>query len=225
MNTYSISASKIHFIYFSILLFLFSGKIIAQDSLGFFSISMVPQYMVINGFRIDIEKKSAENCNGFLLGSYLFLNEREKIFPDGNKINTTVGFGFEAIHKRYLSDKKYTQYRWMPYIAYGISYQHFKIKFWEYAWVTFIKDDLEYLEYKLAEQEKKIDRAGVSLLFGNQFIYKNVFLIDVYLGGGIKYSIINSTLEEFTDQDIYIYDYDYTGIVPVIVVRIGILLD
>ncbi|MFO7658181.1 MAG: hypothetical protein R6W78_14065, partial [Bacteroidales bacterium] len=69
-----------------------------------------------------------------------------------------------------------------------------------------------------------IDKTGPNILIGYQKkVLDNIF-IDIFCGGGMRYSFIktSSLAPRNFDQDIF--HYGYTGTVPLVGFRIGIVL-
>ena len=122
------------------------------------------------------------------------------------------GVGLDINYKHFLDARR------SLYIAAGLSYARFDIKYRTKAWKDYIEDGLAYLEYAEAYRFQQIDRFGVNNFIGYQIPARSAFLFDVFGGYAVRFSFSDEDKPAF-DNDMF--SYGYSGIVALIGFRIG----
>lgn len=203
-----------------ILVLLTSTIVFAQESQTFKRekiLSIVPQYVFQNGFRVDYEFTLRNNWKSWLqLSPELFIN------TDGNDIssynyNSMRGIGLEVHHKYFMEEPNE---RNGFYFAYGGGFQFFGIKSDEYVDYTFSEGGAEYISYRQEEVNTSINRVLLNFVVGKQVVRYKPFIVDYYLGIGFRYSM-DKNLELMETYNQSWFDYGYSGSLMVAGIKLG----
>ncbi|MBN2613441.1 MAG: hypothetical protein JXB00_17940 [Bacteroidales bacterium] len=200
----------------------------SQEERSPLAVSWYPQLVFIRGLRADVDIHLGNSSSWIIFSPQYFLAERqsggyENEYEDYNssyQYNKLNGYGAELSHRIYINNKL------TPtgiYFSYGILYNHFELKY---------KDDWGYIDYmglsaiSYGEYEHTtvIDKAGPSILIGYQKKVLDKIFIDVFFGGGMRYSFIETSSLAPRNFDNDIFQYGFTGTVPLAGFRIGIIL-
>ena len=81
-------------------------------------------------------------------------------------------------------------------------------------------------EYLTKEFEKDITAAEGGVLLGIQFDITPRIILDMYVGGGVRYADVEDTYDDFASEEIYrsspgVFDREYTGVKPKVGLQIG----
>ncbi|MCF6360076.1 MAG: hypothetical protein L3J29_04860 [Cyclobacteriaceae bacterium] len=160
------------------------------------AISFVPQYAIINGIRIDYERR-IKNGNHWIVAAPMFFidnNNQFYYYDDGSYANyeTMTGVGLNIYFKNivYKSNKinwKSGLPRHSIYLSAGLSYQYFSLTSSEEVAVPFIDNGITYYQFDLQDVKKSINRYGGVVNVGWQLVFDR-FLLDLYVGVAFKYS-------------------------------------
>ena len=228
---------KIIFLCLSLSLSLNIDLCIAQDttlsdgtsveSEGTMIFSLVPQHLIVNGLRFDIEMNINNTNNWVLIAPQFYLNHKDynrdnfpSYYRKNNDYDIMSGYGIDIYHKIFLKEQAHPK---GPYFAYGLSYQHYLIEFRQYTWDTFTDDGLEYYSYDLFNCEETINKVGLNMMIGLQNVVER-FVIDIYFGMGIRYSFIETNVPETRTFYRYWWHFGYTGTLPLFGFRLGMML-
>ena len=193
------------------------------------AIAFVPQYAFFKGIRVDYEKRLKNSDHWVVIAPQIFLdaaNTNYYYYDDGNYDNyeSMAGFGLNLYYKSIIfkSDKvnwKSGLPRHSLYFSAGPNFQHFSLTNTEEVAVPYIEDGTTYYQFDVQEVKKPINRFGGVADVGWQLAFDR-FLLDLYLGVAIKYSVdengsmIKSDYSQWTDMS-------YTGILLDGGVRVG----
>jgi hypothetical protein len=122
------------------------------------------------------------------------------------------GVGLDINYKHFLDARR------SFYIAAGLSYTRFYIKYWGRAWEDYIEDGLQYFTYKENYHNQQIERFGVNNFIGYQIPARSAFLFDVFGGYAVRYSVADENKPTFNSD---MFSYGYSGVVLLIGIRIG----
>ena len=122
------------------------------------------------------------------------------------------GGGLDVNYKRFINPAR------SFYLAAGLSYTHFNIKYWGRTWTDYTEDGLDYHEYGLDYQTQHINRLGINTYFGYQIPTRRAFLFDMFVGLAYRHSLSDKNKPAFDDNMI---SYGRTGTVFTTGVRIG----
>jgi len=200
-------------------LFLFTNHSLAQNDttkIKGLVYSFVPQYLINNGIRIDVEKqitsrtfiqfcpqfylgeKKSRNTNMYYEGSY-----------DNDDYNKITGGGLNIYHKIF-ANTNFT--RNGIYFSYGLSYSYFDIDYYE-----------EYLGETI-NANAIVQKYGADLLLGYQFFFKGKLSLDLYTGIGTRFSNMDTDGHSRDKFKSTYFDYNYNGNLLHGGVRIGLVL-
>jgi hypothetical protein len=221
------------FLLVGIVTIVYSGKMKAQDTLldGRLMISMVPQYFINNGLRVDLDLNISGNQWLTVGPQFYYSSSRNNHFQyegwdDENSydIKEIVGFGLDVYHKFFLNLQPHFE---GVYLGYGLVYQSYWTEYSELEWGTYTDQGNEYLQETEMHKNEVINKFGINIMIGYHITYKefgNLFL-DGYLGVGFRYS----TFKTQSYEDSYfvndILSLGYRGNIPVAGIRGGLVID
>ncbi|SNR86654.1 hypothetical protein [Hymenobacter mucosus] len=153
--------------------------------------------IVAGGYHVSVEKMwRATSRHALMLTPQLYHGAVKALTSDLSEgaHDRVRGYGLEAQHRIYLSGRAAGAQG--PYVAYGPSYQHFRMQFDAKSWAAERSPDgLSYYEYRLRRQSETIDRYGATLVVGNQFFLPELpVLFDVFLGLGVRKASSRATI-------------------------------
>ena len=203
-----------------ILVLLTSTIVFAQDEKPFQRekiLSIVPQYVFQNGFRVDYEFTLRDNRK-----SWLQFSPELFISTDGNNMTSANyksmrGIGLEVHHKYFMKEPNE---RYGFYFAYGGGLQIFGIKNDQNVQYTYSEYDTNYISYRTEEVNTTINRVLLNFIVGKQITRYKPFIVDYYLGVGFRYSMDkNLELMEIYNQSWF--DNGYSGSLLVAGLKLG----
>lgn len=172
--------------------------------------SFMPQYLINNGIRIDIEKQ-LKNKHFIQVSPQFYLSEQNKedgSNSDDNSFTNLVGGGVNIYHKYFVDD----DFLKNPlYISYGLSYNYFNIDYYD-----------EYLG-SLIHANADIHKMGVDITVGYQKIIGDVVSLDIFTGLGTRYSVMGTDSESDDRFNSSYYGYNYTGNLMLLGLKIGLI--
>ncbi len=193
------------------------------------AISFVPQYAFFNGIRIDYEKRIKNTDHWLVIAPQFFLDAANTNYYNSrsnsyDNYESMTGIGINLYYKSivYKSNKvnwKSGLPRHSLYLSAGPNYQHFTLTNTEEVAVPYIEDGTTYYKFDVQEVKKSINRFGGIGNVGWQLAFDR-FLLDLYLGVAIKYSmdengeLIKTNSPQWTDMS-------YSGILLDGGVRVG----
>ncbi|WP_020529428.1 hypothetical protein [Flexithrix dorotheae] len=207
-------------VFFCVTLIIFftgtSGQ--CQENDRNYSISFVPQYLLIEAIRIDVEKEIREQKNAVMLGTYIYKGTTDRYADQRNLNNSQVnssyqndevsGLGIESLYKFFMVPNQNAS----PYLAAGLGFHHIKLKYLDGGWTPVERDGLEYLELVTENQEETINRLDIIGLIGYKQSFKSGFLFDFFIGPVLKNSQITNTQNSPRVQDNPLYHYGFDGV-------------
>lgn len=191
------------------------------------ALSFVPQYAILNGLRVDYERRIKNGNHWIVMAPTFFLDASNNNYyydDDYSSYETMVGVGINLYYKSivYKSNRinvKSGLPRHSLYFSAGPNYQYFSLTNTEEIAVPFVDNGITYYEFDLQDIKKTINRFGAIANVGWQLAFGR-FMLDLYLGVAVKYStgegggIIKTNYAEWTDLD-------YSGILLDGGVRVG----
>jgi hypothetical protein len=180
-------------------------------------VSLVPQYTIVGGIRLDIDKRIG-NTNNYLIFSPQFYSNRNDLFWNFTYDNLT-GTGMKVYHRYFMVNKP------MPeglYVQYGISYNYTRIKYTDIDWVeTEFGGSSAQVESEVFFNEN-IHKMGGDVLLGIQYSAYENLVIDFYIGAGYRNSIYQGKRTYFESEYLSIFNPAHRGILPLGGFRIGV---
>ncbi len=194
------------------------------------AIAIVPQYAFSNGIRVDYEKRLKNSDHWLVFAPQFYLdavNTRYYYYNDGSyaSYESMVGFGINLYYKTIVYKSNNINWnsglpRHSLYISAGPNYQQFSLSNTEEVAVPYLDNGITYYQFDVQEVKKPIFRFGAIGNVGWQLAFDR-FLLDLYLGLAIKYSVGEGGTIIKTDYPSW-NDMTYTGILLDGGVRIGI---
>lgn len=171
-------------------------------------ISIVPQYLIMNGIRVDYDKKIRDQ-HWLQIAPQFYLSEK-KPAKDYHipKFNNLLGTGLNLYHKYYPSANRVLS---NVYISYGVAWQYFNIKYDEAIFNNHV------------ERYSNIHKMGGDVNIGVLSLLSSHIALDLYAGLGFRYASIKSDANSPKKFDEFFSDYGYTGNIINLGFRISIL--
>lgn len=184
-----------------------------------FAIGFAPYYTITNGLRLDIDFRTNQEKNHWLVISPQF-------YYDENNNNyreyiEMTGFGIDFSYRVYLADNSKPK---GPHFSPGFTLQFFNIKDEIFIPVEFIQDGQTYFTMEESTETSNVFKLGPNILFGYQFLINNVMYLDIYGGLGFRFSFDNRDRQFIYRYQDWWGDYGYSGILLNGGMRIGVIL-
>jgi hypothetical protein len=194
-----------------------------------FIISGVPQYLISNGLRVDLDIHHKGSPNWLILSPYYYVDNEsvDPIYLGGSDDNfdlysydQMLGVGLGIARRTFLSGEPVSE---GFYLSYGAHYKYFDIDGNNFTWVEYTgEDELPYQEMMDIEYKLYIHSIGAYATVGYQKQVMPSLYLDVFLGFGVKYSFHRSPEKVTTRYNRGLLDYGYTGTHVVAGIRIGV---
>jgi hypothetical protein len=185
----------------------YSGS--AQNSVNI--IKIIPQTLINNTLKFSWEHAtSAKTSLNVSPSISLYDRKNEKVF----------GAGIDVARKIYVSKMDSAAPLKGFYGAASVCYAFYTTEYTKYddsTGVVYSYSNAAFTEHKYNE---KIHQVGADLYLGYQFPIKDVLYIDIFLGGGLRYSFSSEEKNSYYKSGIN--DYAFTGIIPKAGIKIGL---
>lgn len=214
---------------FSIFLF-FTIFVQAQEQEENFDLFVfgVPQYLVTNGIRIDLDIHDKGTQKWWVLSPYFYsdkssidlLNLSSDDYYDAYSFDDLIGGGLGINRKIYLS-KNYSDRG--IYLGVGGEYKFFQIKGESFTYVEYTGEDgflyqhMEDIDYRM-----NINTGSLRTYVGLQSELIPFLFTDIFMGVGLRFSHHNSPQNVTIKYNRGYFDYGYTGTMFVFGIRFGI---
>ena len=183
----------------------------------------VPQYLLIGGVRIDIDKQTGVGNKWLIFSPSIYYNytENSGSFSIGrNDYKRLLGAGLEVSRRIFLTKQvKNSGFYW----SFGGGYKYFNLNVSDYLWET-IPGNL--VQYHLSSTQKdysiSIHSLSMNSIMGFQKEVYEALYIDVFVGFGIKYGIYDQPFGSFKRYNEAGWDYGYRGTMFVGGIRFGV---
>ena len=181
----------------------------------------VPQYLLINGIRIDIDK-SLNKSNRWVVISPQFYYANDYAMTDIGyrdfEIKKVIGGGTGLEYKYVFSTQSNAK---GIYISTGLSYNYFKITTDGITWVPETTGALTLVQRE-GTFNTRINKIGIQSTIGYCSELFDKFLVDVFIGFGLRLCLDDTPGDSFTDLSTYAGDYGYSGTTLVTGIRFGL---
>lgn len=200
-----------------------------QEESSPLAIAWYPQLMVIRGLRADIDVHLGKSKSWLIISPHYYLAKKHTgiQYEDYDDYSSSIayknleGYGLELQHRVYVNNNFTPE---GVYLAYGMQYGHFDITYEDYSWGEIDYLDMKAYTYGLFEHNTIIDKMGPNILIGYQKKVLDRIFLDIFCGGGIRYSFIKTSSLFPRNFDGDPFQFGYTGTVPLAGFRIGIAL-
>jgi hypothetical protein len=180
----------------------------------------VPQYLLLNGIRLDFDV-NLNHKNKWLVFAPQLYNAKGPVLVDiGDRyydIEQVQGLGLELNYKRFFSKRYNAQ---GIYLATGVVYNYFDIRSDGIIWSEVAGTNI--MESQRGKVDSQIHKMGAQTMLGFQSAVFEDFFIDFYVGFGLRYSIRNEEDMKIAHLSTFSGDYGYSGTNFIGGVRFGI---
>ena len=161
------------------------------------AISLLPQYAMIRGIRLDYERRLASGDLWLLIAPQLYLNTNEYYtgYPESiwTNYSSLRGIGANLYLKwNFNKSEKLDRISGLPsrllYIAGGPSFQYYEFEGYDEVLVSYEENGMTLYKFEYQEVLSKIQRYGGNVNLGMQFAM-HPFFVDIYLGFVYKISL------------------------------------
>jgi len=206
---------------FYLFLFLLIGEVSAQDAQSFSyrnAIKISPFEFGNSEFQLTYEKYSAMRRHSILIMPTVILKDNGVESKKG--VEGMIQYRFFLTHLKKGKNKTWG----MSNIGfYTGTYLRGLIYSEVYQSGYYDKTTNEYLTKNF---EKDIRAAEGGVLLGIQFDITTRIILDMYVGGGVRYSDVEDSYDDFANEEIYrptpgVFDKEYTGVKPKVGLQIG----
>ena len=181
----------------------------------------VPQFLVLNGIRVDIDKNIKGTNRWIVFSPEIYNGKGEGIIDVASRdflLDKVVGAGMGCAFKYVFSKKSNAQ---GIYLAGGGAYQYFDIKSQGIIWSPESEGSVT-LEQRIGQVHTTINKIGVHSYIGYQSKLTDEFMVDFFVGFGLRLSIDNTDQNGITDLGVFPGDYAYSGTTLVAGIRFGL---
>jgi hypothetical protein len=210
---------KLIVVYFVIALFADAKA----DSIPLFRISMEPQYLITNCMKNGFEYRLKEN-EWLSINTRMIMKEKDlsgSYFNYGSVSLLRVwGAGLDIGYRKYIPMKATGSNEY--FIGFTAGYTYCEPVYYRYMWLDYQQDGLNYLTYALGEDRRMIHQPKAELVLGFHFIPVKGMFIDLYSGGGIKYSFFDKYKGDPRTLYNNYWSYGYSGTYLLMNFRIGV---
>ena len=202
----------------SFFLIIFSISVHAQEQNRKWAVKHSPQHFIFSTIRLEVERVITDQQFSVTIAPYAIVGDVWEDHPDDD----IMGVGAEISGRLYFVNNNKNLKGF--YASYGFNYTYFKNLTRQNDWRTVEEDGLEMIKFGLVERDVEIHRVGMVFLAGHQFNLKNVLIIDVYSGFGLKKSYSPQKDFGIKSYDNHFLDHAYSGLDPRIGVKFGFVL-
>ncbi|MDA3883517.1 MAG: hypothetical protein PF481_09550 [Bacteroidales bacterium] len=190
---------------------------IARPNTNTYIWSIAPQFTAEHAMRIDLEKR-LKNGSSVILAPRFYVKSGDS--DEGTNDGKMLGLGGEVFHKIRITDLSNPI---RGYITYGMLYNYYDVIQVDVEWVW---DETLGVSTMIGSDKEKhtgVHKFGPDLAIGLEMEPIERFIIDMYAGVGARYSFVAYGDKEFINTHSSIFDIGYTGIVPLIVLKVGVV--
>ena len=213
-----------------------SGWAQKRDSLRFrqSSVAVVPQYLIQQAIRIDLEKPliRGKQIHRLTLSPYLYSGTTRRYRyegiplgvqqPDDYGDTRVKGFGLEVLDKYTLRFSSHQPSNF--YLAYGVGYHRLRLDYIAYEPVPFIEEGVQLFRFGFTDQRERIHRLDVVGLIGLKgFLYRNILFFDLFTGPVLKNSWMSTRSGVVREHDETI-DHGFEGVTYRVGAAIGVMI-
>ncbi|MDR2498151.1 MAG: hypothetical protein LBD28_01785 [Tannerellaceae bacterium] len=159
-----------------------------------YQIGIHPVYNLVNGMRIDIDRRLSNPYNWLslgIVGYWAFEGSETTIFPllAFSEAKSVSGAGAILSFKHFFG-----RGRQMFFLEAGASAHYYDIRYDGWGFLSFQEDNLTYYEWHYDEIAHQFPKVGGHLLFGIQLPSRSRVFVDGALGLGYNHSFYDPEL-------------------------------
>lgn len=222
-----------------LILTIILGSIIsnAQEKQENILVFGVPQYLITNAIRIDIDIRKPNTNSWWIISPYYYVDKSNNDAIDINynydydynsydydlhEYDELYGFGL-GIERKTIIGKSIKSEGF--YLKYGVNYKNFAVIGNNFTFREYVGDDgITYQGLRDGKYTININSFNALTALGYQFELMSKLYLDTYLGFGVKYSTHSSKEKVTIKYNRQVTDYGYTGTQFIIGVRLGVAL-
>jgi len=182
-----------------------------------FSLGIVPQYAIVNGFRIDLDFKLNEKNHWLVVAPQMYISSKPNLDWDYNNM---IGAGFEIQHKVFLKKELSNA---NAYFSYGPVFNWYSVEDEGLTAQEFTENGGRYIGLAEDEFTTNIYKIGGNLIFGILFTISDNFYLDSFIGTGMRFSFDNKTSGLHSYYNEWWGDMGYSGTLMVGGFRFGVM--
>lgn len=149
----------------------------------------VPQYLFENGIRIEIDRRIQESHNWITWSPTIYYRGQPGSWISGNyDVQSLAGMGLEVLYRWYPAG---FGYQGGVYVSGGGGYRYMSQKIKGYQWDDFQQDGLTFYDYNNGIWYRISQTYSLRGIVGYQLVSNKHLGLDLYVGLGAKYSIID----------------------------------
>jgi len=180
-----------------------------------------PAFTFIHGLKLNFDIPLKSEGHYLIAQPILFYNNNDNVLFESRHYESMQGFGLQAGHRIYLQPQRFLN---STYFQYNALVHRFKTNHDELNPIEFVEDGVTYSRFEQSKFSKTFTKTGFDVLFGKQFFMDDLFLFDLFLGVGFRYTL-DDKFNQFTDFSDYGISIGYSGIILNGGIRIGIVID
>jgi hypothetical protein len=206
-------------IIFLMIFCLANASVLGQDNAPKVLIMGVPQYMIKNGIRLDIDIPTKDYKSWWVIMPqfYVDVNQFERLVE--KKYEQLHGYGLSIHRKGFLTKTHPDQ---GVYISGGIGAQHFNLLTNTERWANIDDNGLNVIQLTRDNYHVYINKVLTEVVIGYQKEITSRLYVDFYGGFGLRYSFYNQPSGSDLKFNKNITDFGYTGTSFVGGIRIGV---
>lgn len=208
-----------HIIISLTLALLITASAMAQENPPRVLVMGVPQYLIKNGIRIEVDIASNDYRSWWVISPQFYIDVSDIETLRDKNYEQLHGYGL-AIHRKVFLMRNNTEKG--AYFRGGLGYQYFNILTNSEHWTQSLIDGLNYLQLENRNYHVYINRAMADALIGFQKEITSRMYIDVYAGVGLRYSFHDQPSGSDMKFNKNISDFGYTGTAFVAGIRFGV---
>jgi hypothetical protein len=220
-------------IFIALVLLLSAGttfKAASQEKKEFnLILSGVPQYIITNGIRVDLDIHQKETSNWLIISPYYYFNNSSvdllnqggsEDYYDPYTYDRMIGVGLGIGRRTFLSKEPVSH---GVYLNYGATYKYFNIDGDNFTWVEQTgSDGLQYIEMTDIKYTMNVHSMAANAVIGYQTQIIPSLYLDIFFGFGVKYAVHSSPEDVKIKYNRASNDYGFTGTHLVAGIRFGI---
>ncbi len=211
----------------------FSAAVAQRDSSSGFIISHSPQYILAQGFRMDVDKQLGLSRSWLIVSGQLYGGNLKQSYwartaqaSETDNIDDNIsGYGIELNYRLFLLKKNKGLY-----VMTGANYSYFNIEYQQYTFKPETINGENFYEYKRGPEHQYIKRWMANLVVGYQAsvqlsktkkLFVKYITFDGYVGTSFRQSTVEDTLPRIRNYIRTPWDFAVNGFCPVLMFRIG----
>lgn len=180
------------------------------------SVSLHTLQTTVEKLKVSYDRRIGDSRNWILLSPSVSYSSSDDFW--NYSYNKRSGIGLDISHRYYLLEKKKFK---SIYIQYGAVYNYSNVEANRIGWVPTTFEGTNALKPGRELAKYNLHQIGTDFLFGVQLLSWSGVLFDFHAGMGIRTSLSKKNKELLSMPGYGILNPGYSGILPLIGIRIG----